>query len=228
MKVTYWSDYACPYCYIGETRLKNAMQALGADGDIEVEMKAFQLYPGASQMPEESTQERFALKYGLSSEEAARRIESISRLGRAEGLEFNYSSTRNSNTMDAHRLTKLAHALGNDTFEELCYAAYFGDNQVLADHGVLRKIAQTAGLPDEEVERVLAGDAYREDVLADEREAAERGIHGVPYFLLDGKVAIPGAWPADKMKAALQSLLDVQKEVEPSQGMTCGIEGCDL
>lgn len=227
MKITYWSDYACPYCYIGETRLKRAIEALGDDASIEVEMKAFQLYPGAPEVPEGSTQERFAIKYGLTPEEAARRIESISNLGRAEGLEFNYSSTQNSNTMDAHRLTKLAHQLGNDAFEELCYAAYFGDNQVLADHDVLRSIAAQAGLPEAEVERVLAGDAFRDEVLADEREAAELGIHGVPYFLLDGKMAIPGAYPTAKMEEALRSLLAARQPTS-AEGISCSTEGCDL
>ena len=28
MKITYWSDYACPYCYIGEARLKKALEQI--------------------------------------------------------------------------------------------------------------------------------------------------------------------------------------------------------
>ena len=41
MKIVYWSDYACPYCYIGEARLKKALK--GLDFPVEVEMKSFQL-----------------------------------------------------------------------------------------------------------------------------------------------------------------------------------------
>ena len=48
MKITYWSDYACPYCYIGETYLKQAIADLGIGYQVEVEMKAFELDPGAS------------------------------------------------------------------------------------------------------------------------------------------------------------------------------------
>jgi predicted DsbA family dithiol-disulfide isomerase len=49
MKITYWSDYACPYCYIGEKRLETAIEELGLGvNDIEVEMKAFELDPNAS------------------------------------------------------------------------------------------------------------------------------------------------------------------------------------
>ena len=47
MKITYWSDYACPYCYIGETYLKQAIADLGIGDQVEVEMKAFELDPDA-------------------------------------------------------------------------------------------------------------------------------------------------------------------------------------
>ena len=45
MKITYWSDYACPFCYIGETRMKKAIAAMDTTEPIELEMKAFQLDP---------------------------------------------------------------------------------------------------------------------------------------------------------------------------------------
>ena len=36
MKITYWSDYACPWCYIGVSRLKNAIKELGGIGRAHV------------------------------------------------------------------------------------------------------------------------------------------------------------------------------------------------
>lgn len=29
MKIYYWSDYACPFCYIRETALKQAIRNIG-------------------------------------------------------------------------------------------------------------------------------------------------------------------------------------------------------
>ena len=66
MKITYWSDFACPYCYIGETYLKQAIAELGIADQVEVEMKAFELDPNASKEYTGTTVERFAKKYGLS------------------------------------------------------------------------------------------------------------------------------------------------------------------
>ncbi|MBP3844973.1 MAG: DsbA family protein [Prevotella sp.] len=45
MKIVYWSDYACPYCYIGETRLKKAIKELGLENEVEIETRAFELDP---------------------------------------------------------------------------------------------------------------------------------------------------------------------------------------
>ena len=131
MKITYWSDYACPYCYIGEARLKKAISMIDAAKDIEIEMKAFQLDPTAGDHATADTQTRFAHKYGLSMEHAAHSIEHISELGRAEGLDFKYATTLFTNTMDAHRLTKLAQTKGDPALTEMVierlFKAYFTD-----------------------------------------------------------------------------------------------------
>ena len=108
MKITYWSDYACPYCYIGEKRLKKAIADIPELKDVQLEMKAFQLDPTAGIHAAGDTQTRFAHKYGISMEDAGKTIEHISELGRAEGIDFRYATTLFTNTMDAHRLTKLA------------------------------------------------------------------------------------------------------------------------
>lgn len=226
MKVTYWSDYACPYCYIGETRLRNAIASLGIQDSVDVEMRAFELNPDAPYEVVGSTLDRFAVKYGLSKEAAAERIESISQMGRDEGIEFNYATTLNTNMLDAHRLTKLAHALGNTRFEELCYEAYFVKNEVMADHDVLRRLAAEAGLPEADVERVLASDEYEADVRADERKAYVMGVHAVPFFVIDDKYAISGCYPTEEMARVLDKAHGESLAAGAAQGAACGPDGC--
>ncbi len=226
MKVTYWSDYACPYCYIGETRLRRAIGSLGLDDEVEVEMRAFELNPDAPYEVVGTTLDRFAAKYGLTEEAAAERIEGIDRMGRAEGIDFNYATTRNTNMLDAHRLTKLAHALGNTRFEESCYEAYFVKNEVMADRDVLRHLAAEAGLPEEDVERVLSSDAYEAEVRADEREAYAMGVHAVPFFVVDGKYTISGCSPTEEMACVLGRARDEALATNPDRGMSCGPDGC--
>ena len=94
MHISIWSDFACPYCYIGEVRLRRVLRDLRAESGVSIVMKSFELDPGACPEVVSSTEDRFAKKYGLSTAEAAWQIECISPAGRREGLAFNYASTR--------------------------------------------------------------------------------------------------------------------------------------
>ena len=228
MKVTYWSDYACPYCYIGETHLKQAIKELGAD--VEVEMKAFELDPHASKKYVGATVDRFARKYGLTKGAAQARIDGISEMGHEAGLDFRYAETRYTNTFDAHRLTKLAQEKGGDLADRLSerlYHAYFAEELELADHAVLTKIAVEEGMAENEVRDVLESDRYADEVRLDEREAQRYGVTGVPFFLL-GRYGIPGAMSVENMKSALQKAMAEEQAAAPTQGMTCGPDGCRL
>ena len=229
MKVVYWSDYSCPFCYIGEARLKKAAEEAGVN--IVPEMKAFQLDPTAGLHAEGDTVTRFAKKYGLSMESAAHRIDMISEMGRGEGIDLCYATTLFTNTMDAHRLTKFAFYKGGPVLAEQIakklYAAYFTDNLELADHCVLKRIAMECGLDEADIDELLASDRYKDEVLLDEREAQRYQIYAVPYFLVNGVYAISGADSVEHIREILER---AKKDEAPSEiektGMHCGPDGC--
>ncbi len=230
MKITYWSDYACPYCYIGETRLEKALEELGMKDQVTLEMKSFELDPGASREYTGTTVDRFAQKYGLDKKGAANQIEHISGLGREEGIDFRYADTRYTNTMDAHRLTKYVQLLGNKVLTEQVihdlFDAYFTKNQELTDREVLVHIGVKAGLRAGEVEALLDSNFFEANVRQDEMEAQRYGIHGVPFFVIDDKYSLSGAQPRELFvqalrRAAADGLTDLSL-----QGASCGINGC--
>ena len=208
MKVEIWSDYACPFCYIGEKRLEKALAQIKGGDKIQVEFKSFELDPTASKKVTGTTVDRFAKKYGLSVDDAAENIENISRMGRAEGIDFKYSSTLYTNTFDSLRVTKLAQERGHNEIITKFFDAYFTKNLVLANHDVLKKIALECGLDEKEVDDVLSSDKYADEVRADEMQAASYGIHGVPYFVINEKYALSGAQPTDVIKQALEQALN--------------------
>lgn len=231
MKITYWSDYACPYCYIGEARLKKAVEQIPGLDDVEVEMKAFQLDPSAGEHATGDTQTRFALKYGISMDAAGQQIEHISELGRQEGIDFKYATTLFTNTMDAHRLTKLSQSKGNqkqtERLTERLFQAYFTDNKELADRELLQSIGEECGLDADEVRDVLSSDRFKDEVILDEREAARYGIHAVPFFVV-GQYGISGAQSVDGMKATIMKALEEQEDIVVSAGAACGSDGCRM
>ena len=221
MKIEIWSDYACPFCYIGEKRLERALAEVG-DKNISVEFKSFELDPYAEKKVTSSTPERFAEKYGLSLAAAEERIEQISLMGKRDGIDFKYSTTRYTNTFDALRLTKFAQEKNHDEIIAKLFDAYFTKNLELSDRAVLKKIAVECGLDAAEVDDVLSGERYGEDVRADELQAAQLGIHGVPYFVVGGKYGLSGAQPVEILKEAINDAL----AEENFNGMACGADGC--
>ena len=234
MKITYWSDYACPYCYIGEKRLETAIDELAKENtinkeDIEVEMKAFELDPNASYEVVSKTDERFAVKYGLTLNAARERIEGISLLGRREGIDFKYIDTQYTNMLDAHRLTKLVASKGNKENTQkvihLLFDAYFTKNLKLADRSVLSDIARQVGIDDNELNKTLDSDDFIDDVRFDENEAYKLGVQGVPYFVIDDKHVIGGCQTKEGIKQTILKALD-ESNGSLEQGMTCGPDGC--
>lgn len=233
MTLTIWSDFACPYCYIGETRLEKAIEELGLKDEVMIDYRAYELDPEASKEVVSSTPERFAKKYRLSLDGAKAQIEQISSLGREVGIDFRYATTQYTNTRDAHRLMKLAEAKYDRAtvarLNELLFKAYFVENLVLADHAVLLDKALQAGMKEDEVKDVLESDKYDDEVRLDEREAMMRGIRGVPYIVFNGDFTVPGALSTDGFKTALNRELKKIRENEPEERPhQCGPEGCVL
>lgn len=230
MKITYWSDYACPYCYIAETRLKKAIDTLGMKDKIEIEMKSFELDLTASKQVVSSTTERFANKYGLSKKMAAAQIAQISELGKVEGIDFRYASTLYTNTMDAHRVTKLAQSKGdsglaNQIIDKL-FDAYFTKNLELGDRKTLIQIAIDSGMDAKEVENMLVSNQYKDQVRLDEREAGRYGVHAVPFFIVGEKYSISGAQSEESFIQAIKKAMEEKSTSVTQQGLSCGTDGC--
>ena len=229
MIIEYWSDYACPFCYIAAARMKRAMREMGIENECRLTFKAFRLNPNAKKVPRRTVLESWAANYGISIEEARARIDRICAMAASEGLDFRYATALNSNTFDALRLTKLAQSKGRafgDAFIDRFYRAYFTDNLVLADENVLMTLSTEMGLTPDEVDSVLKTDAYAREVLDEEREAHMLGIHTVPFFAINGKYGIPGAVDIEDMKRVLMHAYREEEDEGVSEGSVCGPDGC--
>ncbi len=214
MEIIYWSDYACPFCYIGRNHLEAAIQKLKGVADFTVTMKAFELDPEAPKIMEGSVVDFFAEKYGISREAAEDKINGINLMGQAIGLDFHYDKAKKSNTFDAHRLTKLAQSKSPETanaLSDILYKAYFTESKSLSDVDVLVQAAVTVGIPEGEAKEVLASDAYGDAVRADEALAARYGIQAVPFFVVNDQVALPGALPVEEFEKVLREIVEKAK-----------------
>ena len=133
-----WSDFVCPWCYLGKRRLERALATLPGT-PVEVRWHAFQLdpttprfgEPGAGELTDRYLAERFG------DAERVRHMQAqLTELAAADGLDYQLDRTRRANTIDAHRLAQEADAHGRaDQFAEAVFHAVFTDGRRIDDGG---------------------------------------------------------------------------------------------
>ncbi|WP_302622195.1 DsbA family oxidoreductase [Brevibacillus laterosporus] len=206
MKVEVWSDFACPFCYIGKQQIEAALDKFAHKDDVEVVFRSFELDPKAQRDVDYDVHDMLVAKYGMSRDQAIAMNENLSSKAKEVGLTFQFDTLILTNTFDAHRLAKYAFKQGkmNPMTQEL-FQAYFTDSRHLGDHETLVELAVKVGLDRDEALKVLADDDYSVDVRSDEEEASRLGVSGVPFFVIDRKYAVSGAQSTDMFLNALQT-----------------------
>ncbi|MCL7378609.1 DsbA family oxidoreductase [Streptomyces sp. 35G-GA-8] len=206
MRVEIWSDIACPWCYIGKARFEKGLAAFAHRDEVDVVHRSFELDPGHAKGETGLVVDMLAAKYGRSRTEALAMEESVAANARSEGLGYRIEGRDHGSTFDIHRLLHLAKARGRqDELLNLAYRANFAEERSVYDQETLVTLAVEAGLDETEVRGVLAdADAYADEVRADEREAAELGANGVPFFVLDRRYGVSGGQPAEVFTQALE------------------------
>jgi predicted DsbA family dithiol-disulfide isomerase len=192
--VDVWADVACPWCYLGHHRLKQAIAA-EPPGSVEVRPRAFELQPD---LPPEgmATEDFYPRRFG--SVEAMREaFERVSAEAASSGLELRFDRMKRApNTRLAHRLVALAarHGRAPDALGAL-FRGHFQEGADVADLAQAAAIVAGA-VPELEPDDICAavdegeGDA---EVAAEEGLAARMEITGVPFFLAARSVALSGA-----------------------------------
>ena len=206
------SDAICPWCYIGKRHLEHALDLLEKHHlRFTVSWHPFQLNPEMPREGVDRAQYRIA-KFG-SAERSRQLDQRITEAAATVGLEFHLDRlTRTPNTLDAHRLIRVAGQRGvQDTVVEALFEGYFCNGADIGDSKVLTELGVEGGLEREEVEAMLAGDSGLKEVLAADRMARNAGIQGVPSFALQGHVLFSGAVPADEMAQAFRHAWDILK-----------------
>lgn len=235
MKIEVWSDYVCPFCYIGKRLLEQSLEQTGYKEQVEIIFKAYELDPDAPKVSTESTAEMLARKYGTTVEAAKQMNQQVGDRAKEVGLNYNFDKMKPANTFDAHRLAKFAEKNGKEAeLSELLLQSYFIDGKEIGRHEVLLELAESVGLERAEAEKVLESEQYAEDVRADINEAMQIGVRGVPFFVLNNKYAISGAQPAEVFEDALRQVAEEEglkpklKTFGSDQGGLCTDGSCDV
>jgi len=233
LKVEVWSDYVCPFCYIGKRRFEAALQQFSNKDAVEVVYKSFELDPHAKRDGNPSVYEMLAAKYGMSREQAIANTNQIAQQAKSLGLDYYFDRTIQTNTFDAHRLSHFAATKGKlAQMTERLLKAHFTDTLHIGHHDTLADLAAEVGLDRAEALRVLTNGDYADEVRADEQEAGRIGVRGVPFFVINRKYAMSGAQPSEVFLEALQKAWDEDHPLtmlgDSAEGAVCTDEGCAI
>ena len=194
MKIEIWSDVMCPFCYLGKRKFENALAQFAEKEHIEVEWKGFQLNPALVTNPGISIQQYLSDHKGMSLEQVKQSQIHITQAGQAVGLDYHFDKVIVANTLKAQQLLKFAHAQNKQNeMEERLFEAFFTEGQNVDDVSTLVQLAVEVGLDTTGLHDALETNQYLTQVQADIAEANALGIHGVPYFVFNRKLAVNGA-----------------------------------
>ncbi|MFZ7946808.1 MULTISPECIES: DsbA family oxidoreductase [Bacillaceae] len=234
MKIEVWSDYVCPFCYIGKRRLEEALDQFPHKDQVEVEFKSFELDPNSSEYSGQNIHEVLAKKYGMSIEQAKQANLGVGQQAASVGLTYDFEGMKPTNTFDAHRLAKFAKTKGKEAMvtEKLLHG-YFSESKHIGDIDTLADIAEVSGIDRQEVLAVLQDKtAYANEVRADEGIAQQYQISGVPYFIINSKYAISGAQPLETFKGALEKVWEeespapILQDLSTEEDVSCADGNC--
>ena len=206
LSIAVFSDVICPWCYLGKRRLERALDAVGLRADTRIAWLPFELNPD---MPEGgmARADYRANKFGA--ERSAGLDAEMTARGRDEGVAFAFDrQPRTPNTRLAHMLIASAAAAGvADALVQSLFRAYFEEGLDVGSPKVLAEIAERAGMGREAALAALQDEGLRETVRELERRAAQLGVTGVPFFIVNDAWAISGAQTAEHWSEALRDIL---------------------
>lgn len=226
MKIQIWSDFRCPFCFIGKRHLERALEELNLDAEFE--LMSYELDRNTPDHTDIGAIEGLAIKYGISIEEARDRMDAVVRMAADTGLHYDFDNLIDVNSFKAHRVLHVAKqkALGND-FANAVMSAHLEKAKNINDDDTLIEIGESVGLTREDVTHALEADEVAMNVRQEQQLAQMVGVQGVPFFLIDGKLSLSGAQPVEVMKQALNYAQEMQT-VPSFDGPVCTDDSCEI
>ncbi|MEJ6709008.1 MAG: DsbA family oxidoreductase [Amylibacter sp.] len=204
------SDPICPWCYIGKTKLDRALEK-HPEHDLVIEWHPFQLNP---EMPADGMDRREYLETKFGGRDAAVRVYgAIAQAAEDAGVEINFEGIqRTPSTINAHRLLHWAALEGKqNAVVDRVFKAYFREGQDISNHDILIDIAAGAGMDGDVTRRLLESDADMQDVRDRDASARDRGISGVPCFVIANHYVVQGAQDTAMWEKVIAELSDAHE-----------------
>ena len=193
LKVIVYSDYICPFCYIGFYRIEKLKEQY----DLDVEWRPFELHP---EIPKEGLTTR-ELSFPRGYLEMV--MENVKRLAAEDGLTFKLSG-KLPNSQLALFISEFAKKKGKfDEFHKLVFDKYWKEGRDIGDLTLLLELAASIELNRNEILNYIKSDEPIKKLNEASFELGSYGINGVPTFFIGNRVII-GAQPYDVFQDAVE------------------------
>ena len=213
MKITIWSDFVCPFCFIGQAHLDKALETFEHKDEVDIEYKSYLLMPDMEYQPGVSYYEFFANKFGTPVEKAKEQLKQQADTAKGSGVVMNHDIAKPANTFDGHRVVQYAEEQGKGTeFFKRFYAAHFTEGEIISDTDSIVRMSEEVGLDGGAVRDIVENGKNTDKVEQDIAQAQKLGVQGVPFFLVNDKYSISGAQPVELFQQALNQIWEEEQE----------------
>ncbi len=192
--ITVWSDYVCPWCYVGLTEVEN----LRSTWDFTIEWKPFLLRP---ETPDEGMELPAYIR-----EKMADPDNPLTTRAKSLGITI-HQRDKIPSSRRAHEATEYARSQGKiDAFHHSVLERYWSKGEDLHDWAVLKAAARDAGLDGEEMQTQVDAGTWRSPMAAGIEAGAEIGVNAVPTFIVGNRFVIQGAQHGSVFAQAFERL----------------------
>lgn len=207
MQIDFIADVVCPWCYLGWRRLEKAL-AMRPDLKATITWRPYQLDPT---LPEEGVDRKayYAARFpDPERREAAGKV--LNAAAAEDDIIWNLADIPVSpNTNAAHRLIRWAQGEGlQGPVLESVLAAYFTELRDIGDPVVLADIGEKAGMDRMRLLQAFSEGVDKDAVAREHFQAHQAGVSGVPFMIFNGKIAVSGAEPPERLVKAIDKALE--------------------
>ncbi|MFZ4536700.1 MAG: DsbA family oxidoreductase [Propionivibrio sp.] len=208
------SDLVCPWCFIGKHRLASAVglvQEKFPEARFQLNWLPYFLNPDT---PPKGEPYRAFLeaKFG-GAKQVNKALAEVAEAGREVGVEFDFERiVTRPNTLRAHRLIYRAQSIGHRPGEiaalvERLFVGHFQRGEDIGDSATLAEIAVESGDRKGDVIAYLESFEGTPQVQSLVGKVGGLGVSGVPFFIIQRRLAVSGAQTAVVMAAAIMQAM---------------------
>ena len=194
-KIDILSDPICPWCLIGYKFLDRALKQR-TQNDFVIEWHPYMLNPNMA--PDGMERQKYLNSKFGSKKKAEKIYNEIRNTAFTNNIKINFGKIkRTPNTLDAHRLIHWAGPRQQKKAVNLLFEDYFINGNDISEKKILINIAKKIGLNPDDFNQLLSSDEDKENIYQRIKNASDKGVNGVPCFIVNNTYVLQGAQPTE-------------------------------